>query len=646
MVLIFLPAGKFDTWLPVAYSRRICKEGPMDHKKKIAVIDFGGQYAHLLASRIRRLGAYSEIVAPSIKLEEIKEKYSGLVYSGGPSSVYDDGSPRSDPALLHSGIPILGICYGHQLIMQQMGGRVHRGNPEYGPASLSILQSSGIFAGEKTGEENQVWMSHGDEVDSLPQGFEAVAETSDCKYAGVADISRRIFCVQFHPEVNDTSHGDSYLKNFIQICGLEGSWSLDDYIEKETEILKKQSEGRKIFFLISGGVDSTVAYTLLARAVKSDRLEGLLIDTGLMRDREVDEVKAALRAAGVSLRVHRVEDVFLDRLRGVHEPEEKRKIIGETFLDVQEEDSKNLSTAEWLLGQGTIYPDTIESGGTAHSHKIKTHHNRVGRVQELIERGLIIEPIRDLYKDEVRRLGKLLGLPDSLVFRHPFPGPGLGVRCLCLPEGQSSVKSNDSSFYSLCETSGNTEITGDMKEKKISAFVLPVQSVGVQGDQRSYAHPAVLASDKFPGWDSLIELSRKIPNKIRELNRVLYLAASKYPWKNTDSSTKPGSFLTRPRLDMLRRADRIVHDFQQEKKIYEDIWQFPVVLIPVYLRSGNESESIILRPVHSLDAMTASVYRMNIELVEELCERILEIDGISSVFYDLTSKPPGTIEWE
>ncbi len=631
-----------------------------DDNKKIAVLDFGGQYAHLIASRMRRLGAYTEITSPeTMTAEKARREFSGIIYSGGPSSVYEEGAPRADAELLQCGLPVLGICYGHQLMMQQAGGRVlSSNNREYGPAQLRIKEQRGIFAGESASEGSQVWMSHGDEVAELPPGFIVMGSTEDCEFAAVGDPERNLFGLQFHPEVTDTLRGESYLNSFIRLCNLEGSWDLREFMEREEKLIREQVGDKKVFFLISGGVDSTVAYALLARALPTEHLRGLLVDTGFMREREVEVVREALLKLGVQLEVEDASDDYYRALDGIAEPEKKRVTIGELFVDVQGSVSERLglNAEEWYLGQGTIYPDRIESGATKNSHKIKTHHNRVDRIEELLRAGRVVEPIADLYKDEVRNLGRLLGLPDEIVERHPFPGPGLAVRCLCVDQ----VLTVPEELRSAIEGTG--EISAACSEKGYAPLVLPVQSVGVQGDKRSYASPVVLVNrDADRGgvanmgdWDVVAELARMIPNRVSGVNRVLLFAGGRahplpaHPLKEQGAyRTMAPAHLTRERMAILRRADHIVGEFLHEKNLYGEIWQFPVVIAPVAFAQGDvRRESIILRPVNSTEAMTASAYRMAPDLLNELTKRLLEVPEIDGVFYDLTSKPPGTIEWE
>ena len=612
--------------------------------KKIAVIDFGGQYAHLIASRIRRLEAYSEIVSTDVAPDELKNNYNGIIYSGGPSSVYDADAPRTDPAILILGIPVLGICYGHQLIMHQLGGKVTSSSSrEYGPAEILITEAAGMFEGEKSGVESRVWMSHGDEVIHLPEGFQVLGSTSDCLNAAVGDIKKNIYGLQYHPEVNDTERGDVYLKNFIRLCGLENSYSLDNFMEEEIKKIQDSVKDKKVFLLVSGGVDSTVAFAMLAKALPEDHLLGLFVDTGFMRKGEIEEVSEALKKLKVRLEVEDASDLYFNRLKEVYEPEKKRAIIGELFLDVQESVTERLglNPDEWFLGQGTIYPDTIESGATKNSHLIKTHHNRVERIQKLLKEGKIIEPLRDLYKDEVRRLGMMLGLPEHLVMRHPFPGPGLAVRCLCNENEGEKIPDFNAEIKKLSDAESL------LNKHHLRGVILPVKSVGVQGDKRSYAHPlALYTENEMPDYDALFKIAALLPNRISSINRVLYAVSCKSELENAVLLKK--KYLTEERIKILRETDKIVHDFQLKHNLYGSIWQFPVVLVPLALKDkrGNELESIILRPVKSIDAMTASCFPVKKEILSELSKKILDSVNVSGVFLDITSKPPGTIEWE
>ncbi len=521
--------------------------------RPVAVIDFGGQYAHLIANRIRRLSAYSEIFENDVPAEELRKKnIAGIILSGGPHSVYDPEGPSIDPKILGLGVPVLGICYGHQLIAQVLHGSVKRGKvKEYGKSVLRPIRREGVF--KDFPEKSVAWMSHGDTVEKLPSGFEIIAETDDCPVAGMADFSRNIFGVQFHPEVTHTEKGMLLLANFIRLAGVENTWKIDDYLEQSLQKIRDQAEGKKVFLLVSGGVDSSVSFALLEKALGKERIYGLFVDHGLMRKDEAAEVKVMLEEAGFpDLHIADESGRFLPRLAGVTDPEMKRKIIGDTFIDVQERISErlNLDPEKWLLGQGTIYPDTIESGGTKHADKIKTHHNRVEKIKRLMELGKIIEPLKDLYKDEVRELGRKLGLPEKMISRHPFPGPGLAVRILCTEKAD------------ILPNEGEIEKQIEIQFPGISAKILPVKSVGVQGDGRSYRHPVVLFPTKEFSWEEFDAIATAIPNIIPEINRVLLCVSSE---QKISSMSVPKSDLSSLRIRILQEADAVVRNILEEE---------------------------------------------------------------------------------
>lgn len=595
---------------------------PMETQGSIAVVDFGGQYAHLIANRVRRFGFRSHIVTTDCTPRDL-EGVAGIILSGGPQSVYEAGSPQADPEILSLGVPVLGLCYGHQWLAQALGGSVASAAvKEYGPTSVTVTDSSSpLLVGIP--EHFTVWMSHGDEVKTLPEGFVTTITTEACAHAGMMDMKRKFFGIQFHIEVIHTEYGMDILKSFVDLCS-PAPWSVESYAKLISDEVRREAGDRNVFMLVSGGVDSTVAFTLLNQVLGHERVKGLLVDTGLMRKDEVRMINDAFDALDID-NLHTVDasEEFFANLKDVYDPEEKRKIIGETFLAVQkrvfEDMGLNDQGGMWLLGQGTIYPDTIETGGTKHADKIKTHHNRVEMIQKMIEQGLVIEPLKDLYKDEVRRLGEELGLPHDLVWRHPFPGPGLGVRILCGTE-ELRIKNEELSI-------------------EVGHCVLPIKSVGVQGDGRSYRHPIALFNEsKFPD-DRCWKLATDIPNRIRDFNRVVFCSSHGKPPAFVFT---PG-YVTRERADILRAADAIVLEEMRAAKLYEVIWQFPVVLIPVGIAGG---ESIVLRPVESQEAMTANAAVLPKNVLARITERILAIDGIDAVFYDLTHKPPATIEWE
>jgi GMP synthase (glutamine-hydrolysing) len=598
---------------------------------KIAVLDFGGQYAHLIANRVRRLNVFSEILEAETPAEKLKG-YKGIIFSGGPESVYDANSTKCDPAVLNLGIPILGICYGHQVLAYMQGARVEHdpASSEYGLTKMHVIKDAGIFKGLAPNET--VWMSHGDSVKELPAGYEVIGATKAKQWAAVANFSKNFYGVQFHIEVTHTKSGMKMLENFIDICGAKREWKIDNYIEEKIEEIKKTVGDKKVFMLVSGGVDSTVAFVLLHKALGADRVYGLFVDTGFLRMNERDQVAKSLKDAGFeNLHVKDASALYFEKLKEVYEPEEKRKIIGDLFLQVQADTAAELklNPDEWLLGQGTIYPDTIESGGTKHAAKIKTHHNRVPQIEELIKQGKIIEPIAQLYKDEVRAVGAKLGLPENMVWRHPFPGPGLAVRCLCAK--QESYPHD----ALLLEKRLNEELA----IYKLTAKILPIQSVGVQGDFRTYRHPIVLCGTA--DFALLQQLATDLINRYKDINRVLKLL---HPL-DIKSVKVTNSYLTPERISLLQKADDKVTKFIDKNNLARKIWQFPTVLLPLSV-NGAEGESVVLRPVESEEAMTANFYQMDLMQVEKLAADLHSIDGITSVFYDVTNKPPGTIEWE
>ncbi len=594
----------------------------------IAIVDFGGQYAHLIANRIRRLGVYSEIVQPDSDLKNY-ERFKGVIFSGGPHSVTDPHSPGIIKDIFSLSIPILGLCYGHHLIAQSLGGVISKGEKrEYGIAEMTILKKVQLFNGLDSKE--QIWMSHGDAVDKNPSDFEVLASTSGCKHAAIGNSKKNIYGLQFHPEVTHTVNGMTILENFIALCGCKREWNSDTFTQEIKEKIRVQCAGKKVFLLVSGGVDSTVCFTLLNDALGPDRVMGLHIDNGLMRLDESDSVITFLKNHGYNnLHIYNGTQEFLQALKGKANPEEKRKIIGSVFIEVQEKAQKQLklNTDEWLLAQGTIYPDTIESAGTKHADKIKTHHNRVDIILDLIEKGLIIEPIAQLYKDEVRQLGESLGIPHDLIWRHPFPGPGLGVRVLCSSGQEESI-----------DAVAKRQVENVAEPFGYSSYVLPIKSVGVQGDSRTYAHPALLVGQR--NWSILEKASTHITNHVREVNRVIFgLSVEANPEYRLVEA-----YLTKDRLDKLRALDHLVTTVLHETGEYDSIWQMPVVLLPLVNKSGKEC--VVLRPIASQEAMTAQFFPLEHDAIDKILKGARSIEGIGDIFFDITNKPPGTIEWE
>jgi GMP synthase (glutamine-hydrolysing) len=590
---------------------------------QIAVLDTGGQYCHLIARKVRELGVSSDVFPSDVDLEKVCGA-RGIIISGGPHSVYDESSPKVQQAVLTAGIPVLGICYGQQLLAHQLGGTVQPGNKgEFGMAYLDLLDTesatpeSQILRGVR--DHQRIWMSHRDSVVATPPGFRVLASTATCNIAAMEDSVRHLYGVQFHPEVVHTTEGVRILNNFVfDVCACEKDWNAGERVALVEEQIRQCVGNRRVFFFVSGGVDSTVAFTLCLRALGSDRVHGVYVDTGLMREGETGFVEQTFERLGHgTVEIEHAQAEFLTPLAAAGDPEQKRHIIGEQFLKVQERiiESRGLLAGGWLLGQGTIYPDTIESGGTARAATIKTHHNRVPGIQKLMDEGRIVEPLADFYKDEVRAIGRQLGLPDRLLDRHPFPGPGLAIRCLCAQEDQPVRRVPE-------------------------GWMIPVRSVGVQGDSRSYA--PVLAIEAFPSVSAkLQDEATELVNRMRGVNRVIAAAAVREP---LGRQRVFASSLTETRVNLLRRADAIVRELCDASGFDAKVWQFPVILIP--LGAGASHDSVVLRPVQSVDGMTADSVAMPDDLLNEICSRLMAMPEIAGVFYDLTHKPPGTIEWE
>ena len=505
----------------------------MKNNELILILDFGGQYNQLIARRVRECNVYSEVVPFDISIEKIKEKNpKGIIFTGGHASVYGENAPRCAEGIFELGIPVLGICYGMQLMTYTLGGNVARADKrEYGTTDVSIDNSSLLFEGfENT---NGFLMSHTDFVEKVPEGFKNIGHTTSCPNAAMENKERNLYGIQFHPEVNSSINGTQVIRNFLfNICKCSGDWIISSFVEESIAKLKDKIGDKKALCALSGGVDSSVAAVLLSRAIGKN-LTCIFVDHGLLRKNEGDEVEEVFKNQDINFIRVNAKDRFLAKLAGVTDPERKRKIIGEEFIRVFEEEAKKIGTVDFLV-QGTIYPDVIESG-LGKSSVIKSHHN-VGGLPDYVDFKEIVEPLRDLFKDEVRKTGLELGMPENLVFRQPFPGPGLAIRIIGdITEDKLTILQD--ADYIFREEIANAGLHKNINQ--YFAVLTNLKSVGVMGDERTYDYTVALRAvettdfmtgvwSKIP-YEVLEKVSSRIVNEVNHVNRVVYDITSKPP---------------------------------------------------------------------------------------------------------------------
>ena len=632
-------------------------------QNRVAVLDAGGQYVDLVQKAVERQGVPAVVLPLQTPREDLEANYTAVVISGSPASSHEAEAPQPDPNLWNSDLPILGICYGMQAMATAHGGHVAKNAiREDGRVTTSVDITHPLFNGNK--KDLTGLFTHGDFVTEVPEGFVAIGQhtLSDGTLAFSAIARGNKIGVQFHPEVfDDTPEGYQLFKNFLHgVAGIEPDESfqesrLEQIIEAKRHQIAEQVGDRHVIAFVSGGVDSSVAATLAATVISPDKFHAFYIDNGFMRD-EDDMVIDALNDAGILVtkidateRFEQAQTTINGEVVGplieTIDPEAKRKIIGKTFIDVQNDILSSLSLSEALLLQGTNAADRIESGhskGGNHTDTIKTHHNQVQEVQELKSRGLLIEPLDDLFKDEIRALGHELGLPHELVERQPFPGPGTAIRIIAAPEHQAELPKDPIEDKVRAYISSRSYDTG----KSVLAHVLPIRSVGVGGDERS--HISVVAIDNADlSTADMANLAHEIPANFRgAVNRVIYALGQNALAERTVTKT----LLTSEARDQLRRSDRIVFEAMRSFDVLSKIKQMPVVLLPLSFKEPGD-RSVVLRPVTTSTFMTVQAMLPGRDLPSEfftsITHRILgEVPGISQVFLDLTNKPPGTTEWE
>eukprot|EP00096_Caligus_rogercresseyi_P011162 TRINITY_DN4309_c0_g1_i1.p1 TRINITY_DN4309_c0_g1~~TRINITY_DN4309_c0_g1_i1.p1 ORF type:complete len:672 (-),score=242.16 TRINITY_DN4309_c0_g1_i1:275-2290(-) len=670
------------------------EENTAQRRERIGILDAGAQYGKVIDRKVRELNVESVFLSLETPARQIQEEgLRGIIISGGPSSVNDPDAPKYDPEIFHiPGVPVLGICYGMQMINKEFGGSVTKGVLREDGVESIVVDNAECSLFKGLDESQEVLLTHGDSVEKIAEGFKPIAHSGNL-VAGISSEKLKIFGLQFHPEVYHTAHGLDMLKNFLfVVCGLSADYQLLDRKKACVEMIKEKVGSNKVLMLLSGGVDSSVCVALMNHALHPSQIIAVHIDNGFMRKNESELVEKSLNSIGINVLVVRATDEFLngdtlikdvktDFLCQVTDPEEKRKIIGDTFIRIANEiiTDLNLKPSEVFLGQGTLRPDLIESASSLASGKadlIKTHHNDTELVRVLRDQGRVVEPLLDFHKDEVRKIGSELGLPDSLVSRHPFPGPGLAIRILCQMEPYMEKDFSETqvlcrlvvSFHDMLvkkhallnrlENVTTEKERALLKEissrQKFNATLLPLRTVGVQGDRRTYSYAVAISSEKDPNWSDLLTFARVIPRLCHNINRVTYVFGPLLEHPVMDITP---TLLTPFTISLLRQADHLANQVLfSSQEVSSSISQMPLVLIPMHFdrsvieRTNSLQRSVVIRAFKTTDFMTGSpaVPGKDIPLgvVDRMVTEISKVSGISRVLYDLTSKPPGTTEWE
>jgi len=669
--------------------------------EKLAILDAGSQFGKLIDRRCRELKVQTVILPLDASPYQLKEDgYKGLIVSGGPNSVYAENAPRYDPDLFRVGIPVLGICYGMQMINKEFGGEVTKTDArDDGQTEVEIDTSCAIF---KSLEKKQdVLLTHGDCVSKVADGFKAVGQTGT-NIVAIANEKDQIYGLQFHPEVDLTPNGTEMMKNFLfDVCGFSGSYNLQDRQTKCINYIRETVGDRTVLMLLSGGVDSTVCAALLKKSLtREDQVIAIHIDNGFMRKNESEQVKASLEKLGLQLKVVKssndfingdttITDVSPDGVKSVRKtgllcqvthPEDKRQIIGDTFMRVANEviANLNLDPEDVVLGQGTLRPDLIESASGLASNRadvIKTHHNDTELVRKLRANNQVVEPLTEFHKDEVRKLGQELGLPAELTQRHPFPGPGLAIRILCAV--QPYIEKDFAETQVLCRlvvkfhemvakehallnriesstsNEDRTRLADISSKQKYVATLLPIRTVGVQGDGRTYNYAVAISCDREPDWADLGFLAKIIPKVCHNINRVVFAFGGVIEYPVSDITP---TCLTPLVISTLREVDYLANQVLNSSGESGRLSQMPLVLIPLHFdrshieKTTSFQRSVVIRTFKTHDFMTGvpAVPGKDIshEVINKMVAEILTVNGISRVLYDLTPKPPGTTEWE